>query len=1106
MVSKLHSESDSNEINRLKSKIKELENQILASEVSNTKLQKNIDLQSSRFNFTMNLANYAWWEIDVKTGAVEFDRRKTDLLGYPAEDFKHYSDFTDLVHPEDYQQMMDAMIKLYYENAEFYDCYYRIKTASGEYKRFHDVGKVSKFSDEGKPLTVRGIIIDIVDDLNFTKLQIYNELSLKNLIDNHSAIMLLIDPESGIIYYANKAAEKFYMYSLNHLIGMNINQINTIKDFNISYYAKLLSEKKQNVFIFEHKLANSEIKIVEVHSSNIIINQKNFLFSIVTDITERIIAEEAIKKSEASLLQAQELAQMGSWHFDLIENKLTVSENLQKLYGFQNQEVDSIVDFYKKLILPDDVNLLEQTVLKVIETQFTVSTEMKIVREDGEIRWFQNNISPEIINGNVIAINGANIDITDLKNAEIENKNLNRIYSLLSNVNQAIVRSVDENRLFSDICEIGIREGKFRFIWIGVHNEIENKIEVLTHSGEGGDYLDGFSIDLNDEEAKKGPTGRAFLSGKYSSSNYIDMDNKMLPWREKALNNGFHSSICLPLKIKGEVTALLNIYSNENSFFNFKEINLLNNLAIDISYALEYLQNERNKKFAELELQASEARLNEAQRIAKIGNWELNFITNILYWSNEIYRIFDINKSEFNGTYIDFISLIHPEDQEMVNDLFKISLETKKSFDIVHRVLTKDGNIKYVHQQCETHFDFENNPRISIGTAQDVTKEVISEQKLLISIAQAEESDNLKTAFLQNISHEIRTPLNGIIGFSNLLQDEEITKEEIAEYTDVIKKSGNRLIEIVNNVLDISKIETGQLDVQLSKFSINKLVTDLYNFFVESVNRKGIEFDYNNEFEDVYAQIETDKSIINQVLTNLINNSIKFTNNGKISFGYEIQDEYLKFYVKDTGIGIPENMKYRIFMRFAQVNLDITRGYEGAGIGLSICKGLVELIGGKIWFESKENEGTEFYFTIPLKSRTLIKEKTEENIRSIAPVRRLKILIAEDDLVSYQYLSKLLLKNDCEVIYAENGLKAVEYIKNYNDIDIVLMDIRMPEMDGLEATRTIKELKPHIPIVAQTAYGYFEEKEKFLSVGCDDFISKPIQPKEIYRILEKYSK
>jgi signal transduction histidine kinase len=377
--------------------------------------------------------------------------------------------------------------------------------------------------------------------------------------------------------------------------------------------------------------------------------------------------------------------------------------------------------------------------------------------------------------------------------------------------------------------------------------------------------------------------------------------------------------------------------------------------------------------------------------------------------------------------------------------------------------------------------------------------------ELIIAKEKAEESDKLKTAFLQNMSHEIRTPLNGIIGFSRLLNVEYISKDDIKEFTGIISLSGKRLLEIVNNVLDIAKIQTGQVNIEQKPIIIDSIFSDLKNFFSQLAKVKNISLKFHT-LSGKYQTIYSDEAKLFQILTNLINNAFKFTKSGNIDCGYEINDNSIQFYVKDTGIGIPTEMYERIFDRFVRADLTLSKNYEGTGLGLAICKGLVELLGGRIWVESVINKGATFFFTIPVSPETTV---TKAEIKYIAvPVKpgKGKILIAEDDWISSQYLNKLLSNTNITVIHAENGKEAVELVRNSPDIDLILMDIRMPVMGGIEATKIIKKLRPDLPIIAQTAYAYNEEKNKIIAVGCDGYLSKPIDDEKLNTIINKYLK
>ena len=376
--------------------------------------------------------------------------------------------------------------------------------------------------------------------------------------------------------------------------------------------------------------------------------------------------------------------------------------------------------------------------------------------------------------------------------------------------------------------------------------------------------------------------------------------------------------------------------------------------------------------------------------------------------------------------------------------------------------------------------------------------------ELIVAKEIAEESDSLKTAFLQNISHKIRTPLNGIIGFSELLNQEDLNAEEIKEFTGLIAQSGKRLIEIVNNVLDISKIQTGQFKIVQKSILINSVFSDLRNFFLPVTKAKNIELNFHFP-DDENETIFSDEAKLTQILTNLISNAVKFTKSGCIECGLEVKDDFVQLYVKDTGVGIPDELYGRIFSRFVQSGQSSTTNIDGAGLGLSIAKGLVELLGGKIWVESVVDKGSTFYFTLPYRANASASPADDLKYSEMPGKRPNRvILIAEDDWISFQYLRTILEKSDITVIHAENGEQAVEFVKTKSDIDLILMDIKMPVMDGIDATKIIKRIRPDLPIIAQTAYTYSEEQNKMASLGCEEYLAKPLDYAKLKELLKIY--
>lgn len=393
------------------------------------------------------------------------------------------------------------------------------------------------------------------------------------------------------------------------------------------------------------------------------------------------------------------------------------------------------------------------------------------------------------------------------------------------------------------------------------------------------------------------------------------------------------------------------------------------------------------------------------------------------------------------------------------------------------------------------------------GSCRDITENKKAESELINAKEKAEESDRLKSAFLSNMSHEIRTPMNGILGFAQLLKEPDLTIDEQQEYIQTIQISGARMLNTINSIVDISKIESGLIGIDIKETNLNEKIEFTYKFFKPEVENKGLHFLFKNGLPTIEAIIKTDNEKVNGILTNLVRNAIKFTFDGSIEFGYVKKGEYLEFFVKDTGIGVPMKQQQLIFERFRQGTESHNRGYEGSGLGLSISKSYVEMLGGRIWLESKEGLGSIFYFTIPYNP---VSEETSaiENFviadNKEIEVKKLKILIVEDDEISYSLLTKVVQKISKEVLHAPTGIEAVEACRNNPDFDLVLMDLRMPRMNGLEATQKIRQFNKDVIIIAQSAYGFLSDREKALEAGCSDYITKPIDKTLLYELIKKY--
>lgn len=484
-------------------------------------------------------------------------------------------------------------------------------------------------------------------------------------------------------------------------------------------------------------------------------------------------------------------------------------------------------------------------------------------------------------------------------------------------------------------------------------------------------------------------------------------------------------------------------------------------------------------------------------------------------------RFLDINKKACTD-------LGYTRDELLDMTFFDIdSNQTPENFKLTLKEFSEsDSNIietKHIRKDG-TEFPVEVNVTIvelektyAIAIVRDITERKHAEQELIKAKEKAEESDRLKSAFLANMSHEIRTPMNGILGFTELLKEPMLSGEAQKKYIEIIEKSGTRMLNIINDIISISKIESGQVEIFITRTNINEQLEYIYLFFKNEAEEKKLDFSVGNFLPKEEANIKSDREKIYAVLINLVKNALKFTQQGTITFGCKKRGEFLEFYVKDTGRGVPEEKREIIFERFRQGSEAMNRNYEGAGLGLAICRGYLEKLGGKIWMYPNlytdpktgvtQEKGSAFYFTIPLhpiEDRDIISDAVTDEGTTQIENKKLKVLVAEDDEVSLLYITKIVKDFAETILSTSNGMEAVETCQNNPHLDLILMDMKMPVMNGYDATRKIREFNNHVIIIGQTAYGVTGDKEKAISAGCNDYITKPINRNELMEIIGKY--
>ena len=455
------------------------------------------------------------------------------------------------------------------------------------------------------------------------------------------------------------------------------------------------------------------------------------------------------------------------------------------------------------------------------------------------------------------------------------------------------------------------------------------------------------------------------------------------------------------------------------------------------------------------------------------------------------------------------LKAVRKEDRDAIRSaLTEYSKSGKFNEEICCR--QEDGEERYFRVNISIRHDNGSFPVRNHAIAYDVTNEKRSLYNAESAAMEAETANKNKTAFLANMSHEIRSPLNGIIGFSELLADKHLTDDERERYLHIIQNNGNALITLLSDLIDISKLETGKLEITNRKFTPSGLMDELKHQFESSSYQKSenVKITFNKNINFKNQVIDSDPNRLRQILVNLITNAIKFTTTGRIEVGADFAGEEMLFWVKDSGIGIPYENQQSIFERYRQVETKDSRPVIGFGLGLAISKAIVELLGGHLWVESIPDQGSLFAFTIKtnIEINTNMETTQVNNSGSSYPYdfKEHTILIAEDIDFSFLYIEAVLRRTGVKILWAQNGKEAIEHVKTNLDIDVVLMDMHMPVMNGYEATGIISALRPGLPIIAQTAFVLPDDVKKCYAAGCTGYLAKPIRKEQVLNTLSEY--
>ncbi len=914
----------------------------------------------------------------------------------------------------------------------------------------------------------------------------------------------------------------------------------------LANHTKLISRKGK-----EYQIADSGAPIKDSH------NAIKGVVIVFRDVTEEYELQENLTESERTLNKAQEIGKMGSWKFDLSTGKVSASAEARKIYGFDAGE-DLTIEKVQKIPLPGFRNKLNDALHNLVTGQARYDVEF-IIKNRKRGKYIDIHSVAEY-NAEQNTVTGILQDVSEIKESENKYKNLFssiRDSLLVTDTNRKIVNC---NPAFTDLFGYTQEEiiGKNTSIIYKDPGEFEMMGQKLKESMNIPNFILTLSFKKKNGKLFRGETTVFYLKNKNGETEgYIGMirdvtarlkaEEKLKESEDKmqsifkvapvgiglVLNRNIlevNKKICEMTgysenELTGKNARILYPSQAEYNRVGEKKYNqikkrsigvvetrwqdkngkrldiLLASTPMDINdlekgYIFTALDITDRKQFEE-KLKKSEARFRSLAESAPVGVVISDKNEKTLYANKRFKDLFGYT-SEDMPSVKEWWPLAYPdqEKREKIRKNWEKTIQDaqqKKSpvQPMVHPVTCKDGTVKFIE------FRISSKGGLNFIIFTDMTKLHRTITELQSAKAKAEESDKLKSAFLANVSHEIRTPMNGILGFLDLLRNAELSKRKREAYLNIINQSGNRLLGTINDIVEISKIESGQIGVKHNNVSLNELMLYYKNFFRPQARQKGIDLRISCILDEAVDYIRTDKSKLESILTNLIKNALKFTDEGYIEIRCKSEKKYLLISVTDTGRGIARDKQKIIFDRFVQADLAINRSYEGSGLGLAITKAYVEMMGGNIRVESEPGKGSVFEVRLPFVPIKNPGVANKKNLQEQSPIDGSKkiILIAEDDETSFMFLEEVLQEQNFKIIRACNGKEAVDICKKNPDISLVLMDLKMPEMDGHSATKKIREFNKEVPIIAQTAYVQKEEGKKALESGCNAFIEKPIKAK-----------
>jgi len=881
------------------------------------------------------------------------------------------------------------------------------------------------------------------------------------LLADHDFSRKVIESLPGIFYMYTYPELKMVLWNKNHehLLGYEHDEM--IDRYIMDWHVPGADLAVQQAVDYVMEYGQNTLEASLVHKNGEIIpflltgvrfetGNQQYLLGFGIKITEQKKLEQELKESEALFrLLAENSTDMIARH-DKYGAFTYASPSCRTLLGYKPEELAGRSAF--EFIHPDDIKMIEDSLQKISKESYTSTTTFRIRSKDGNYKWFETKskaIFDDEIN-EVVEIHASSRDVTGRVLAEQRLKENEQKW----------------NALFSSMTEMVV-----------LHDV------VFDENNKPVNYR---IIDCNDAFSKITGISKEQAVGKLSTEVY---QTKEPPYLKEFTG----------VALSGESYEYDSYFAPMNKYFMISVVSPAKNKFATITTDITQIKQIQDSIKSNEEKQRSMI-ANISDVIAIVDKNGKN-----AYKSPNIERIFGWKPEELIGK--NTFELVHPDDLSVAQDFFYDTLASSESSSnsFEFRYKCKDSSYKWVALTATNQL---NNPVINgvLLNYHDINPKKEAEAELILAKEKAEEANKLKTEFLNNMSHEIRTPMNGIIGFSEMLDEPGITDEQRKYYSKIVQNSSHQLLRIIDDILEISTLETKQEKIYNTEFCLNDLLMELFSIFNLKSKERNIPIYVKKALPDEQSSITTDRTKLTKILSNLLENALKYTNEGMIEMGYFIEKDFLKLFVKDTGIGIAPKNHQLIFERFSQEDKEITLKRGGLGLGLSISKENAQLLGGDVTLKSEKDKGSTFYVAIPYKSPQT-SNNTTDGYNTKDADNKCTILIAEDEEVNYLFLEAILgngSKGDFNLIHAKNGKEAVDICMQNQKIDLVLMDIKMPIMNGYEASEIIKSQFPELPIIAQTAYSKDSDRELAIKHGCVDFISKPINKENLFGMIEKY--